>query len=249
VGAAGRGQAVQHAQGLEDLQAAGLEALAAGAVERPCQFVDQEERDPAPGEVEGQHQARGAGATDQDIGMRLHGLLQNVQNAHMEDTVMARSKNVQDTHIPARVRELHGALIAIASVMNRPRNDQRLVAAAGIRLDQALFRLLVAIERMGPIGVVELAERLGRDYTTVSRQVARLEAMELVTRRGNAQDRRIREALVAPKGKEMTDRLDEARARLAREAFREWPERDVDELVRLMTRFAAELERLEARPD
>jgi Transcriptional regulators len=162
---------------------------------------------------------------------------------------MARSKNVQDTHIPARVRELHGALIAIASVMNRPRNDQRLVAAAGIRLDQALFRLLVAIERMGPIGVVELAERLGRDYTTVSRQVARLEAMELVTRRGNAQDRRIREALVAPRGKEMTDRLDEARARLAREAFREWPERDVDELVRLMTRFAAELERLEATPD
>lgn len=162
---------------------------------------------------------------------------------------MARSKNVQDTHIPARMRELHGALIAIASVMNRPRNDQRLVAAAGIRLDQALFRLLVAIERMGPIGVVELAERLGRDYTTVSRQVARLEAMELVTRRGNAQDRRIREALVAPKGKEMTDRLDEARARLAREAFREWPERDVDELVRLMTRFAAELERLEATPD
>jgi len=162
---------------------------------------------------------------------------------------MARSKNVQDTHISARMRELHGALIAIASVMNRPRNDQRLVAAAGIRLDQALFRLLVAIERMGPIGVVELAERLGRDYTTVSRQVARLEAMELVTRRGNAQDRRIREALVAPKGKEMTDRLDEARARLAREAFREWPEREVDELVRLMTRFAAELERLEARPD
>lgn len=162
---------------------------------------------------------------------------------------MARSKNVQDTHIPARMRELHGALIAIASVMNRPRNDQRLVAAAGIRLDQALFRLLVAIERMGPIGVVELAERLGRDYTTVSRQVARLEAMELVTRRGNAQDRRIREALVAPKGKEMTDRLDEARARLAREAFRDWPERDVDELVRLMTRFAAELERLEATPD
>lgn len=162
---------------------------------------------------------------------------------------MARSKNVQDTHISARMRELHGALIAIASVMNRPRNDQRLVAAAGIRLDQALFRLLVAIERMGPIGVVELAERLGRDYTTVSRQVARLEAMELVTRRGNAQDRRIREALVAPKGKEMTDRLDEARARLAREAFREWPERDVDELVRLMTRFAAELERLEATPD
>jgi len=161
---------------------------------------------------------------------------------------MAGSNNMQNTHISARMRELHGALITIASVMNRPRNDQRLVAAAGIRLDQALFRLLVAIERMGPIGVVELAERLGRDYTTVSRQVAKLEAMELITRRGNAQDRRIREALIAPKGKDMTDRLDQARARLAREAFRDWPERDVDELVRLMSRFASELERMEAMP-
>ncbi len=30
-----------------------------------------------------------------------------------------------------------------------------------------------SIERLGPIGV-ELAERAGRDYTTVSRQVAKL---------------------------------------------------------------------------
>src|SRR5690606_41414025 len=121
--------------------------------------------------------------------------------------------------------------------------------AAGILQEPPRLGEGVAIDRMGPIGVVDLAERLGRDYTTVSRQVARLEAMELITRRGNARDRRIREALIAPRGKEMTDRLDEARARLAREAFREWPEREVDELVRLMTRFAAELERLEATPD
>src|SRR5690606_14062759 len=118
-----------------------------------------------------------------------------------------------------------------------------------IRLDPALFRLRVAIARTGPNGVAELAERLGRDYTTVSRQVGRPAAMGLSTRRGHARDRRIREAPIPPSGKEMTDRLDEARARPAREAFREWPERDVDELVRLMTRFAAELERLEATPD
>nr|MBO2468140.1 MarR family transcriptional regulator [Xanthomonadaceae bacterium] len=162
---------------------------------------------------------------------------------------MAPTGNVQDTHIHERMRALHGALITLVSVMNRPRNDQRLIAAAGVRLDQALFRLLVMIERVGPIGVVELADRVGRDYTTVSRQVARLEAMELITRRGNPQDRRIREAVIAPRGKAMTERLDQARARLAREVFRDWPERDVEELVRLLTRFAADLERLvEAAP-
>lgn len=153
---------------------------------------------------------------------------------------------MQDTHMSARMKALHGALVSIASVMNRPRNDERLIAAAGIKLDQALFRLLVVIERLGPIGVVDLAERLGRDYTTVSRQLAKLEGMELVTRRGNAQDRRIREALIAPKGKAMADCLDAARERMANKIFGDWPEEDVADLVRLMTRFAAALERLES---
>lgn len=62
--------------------------------------------------------------------------------------------------------------------MNRPRNDERLIAQAGVHLDQALFRLLVVIERVGPIGVVELAGRLGRNYTTIRRQVSKLERME-----------------------------------------------------------------------
>ncbi|WPO00205.1 MarR family transcriptional regulator [Pseudomonas sp. MUP55] len=62
--------------------------------------------------------------------------------------------------------------------MNRPRNDERLIVQAGVHLDQALFRLLVVIERVGPIGVVDLAGCLGRDCTTISRQVSKLEHME-----------------------------------------------------------------------
>jgi DNA-binding MarR family transcriptional regulator len=104
------------------------------------------------------------------------------------------------------------------------------------------------IERVGPIGVVDLADRLGRDYTTISRQVAKLAAMELVTRRGNPQDRRIREATIAAKGKEMTDRLDAARERLGRAIFQTWAPQDVADLVRLMGRFASALEETERKP-
>jgi len=60
-----------------------------------------------------------------------------------------------------------------------PQNDEALVRDAAIPLDRALFPLLVAVERFGPIGVVDLADRVGRDYTTVSRQVARLESLGL----------------------------------------------------------------------
>ncbi len=149
---------------------------------------------------------------------------------------------VQDTHDSAQLKSLHLSMIRLASVLNRPRNDERLIKEAGLTLDQALFRLLVVIERVGPIGVVELADRLGRDYTTISRQVARLAAMELVTRQGNAADRRIREATIAPRGKQMTDRLDAARERMAKDIFASWAPQDVSDLVRLMGRFAAALE-------
>ena len=160
---------------------------------------------------------------------------------------MPEENRVQDTHISPELKSLHQSLLSIASVMNRPSNDERLIEAAGLKLDQALFRLLVVIERLGPIGVVELADRLGRDYTTISRQVAKLAAMELVTRRGNAQDRRIREATIAPKGKEMTDRLDAARERMGRQIFTSWPSEDVSELVRLMAKFAKAIEAHELR--
>ena len=155
---------------------------------------------------------------------------------------MTAKKKVQDTHISAQLKDLHRSLISIVSVMNRPRNDERLIAEAGVQLDQALFRLLVVIERVGPIGVVDLADRLGRDYTTISRQLAKLESMGMVMRHENAEDRRMREAVVSPKGKAVTDRLDQARERLAREIFQDWTAEDITDLVRLMRKFAEALE-------
>lgn len=150
-------------------------------------------------------------------------------------------KKVQNTHISEQLRELHGALLEIVGVMNRPQRDEAMVREAGISLDRALFPLLVLVERLGPIGVVELADRVGRDYTTVSRQVSKLESLGLVDRQESAIDRRIREAVITEKGKAMTDRVDEARERIALSIFATWDERDVEDLVRLMRRFAEDI--------
>jgi DNA-binding MarR family transcriptional regulator len=136
------------------------------------------------------------------------------------------------------LRQLHAALLDIVSVMNRPQRDEVLIKAAGIPLDRALFPLLVGIERFGPIGVVELADRVGRDYTTVSRQVAKLEDLGLVQRGGSATDRRVREAVITPKGKAMTNLVDAARERIGRAIFETWDAREIEELVRLMRKFA-----------
>lgn len=155
---------------------------------------------------------------------------------------MASGKNVQYAHISERMKTLHGSLMRIVSVMNRPRNDERMIRDAGIRLDRALFSVLVSVERLGPIGVVELAERTGRDYTTISRQVAKLESQGLIARTENAVDRRRREAVITPKGKAMTDRIDAARERMARAIFKDWDRDELDVFVRLIQRFANALE-------
>ena len=96
----------------------------------------------------------------------------------------------------------------------------------------------IGIERFGPIGVVDLADRIGRDYTTVSRQVAKLDELGLVRRQAGVGDGRVREAVVTPQGEAMTDAGDAAREQLGRAIFADWEPRDVAELVRLMSKFA-----------
>src|SRR5438105_3761907 len=131
---------------------------------------------------------------------------------------MPRDK-VYDAHIRASFPELHRSLIDIVSVINRPERDAAMLEMAGLTLERALFPLLVLIERLGPIGIVDLAGRVGRDYTTVSRQVARLEELGLVRRRAGLADRRMREAVITPKGKAATNAVDIARERLALARF------------------------------
>lgn len=159
---------------------------------------------------------------------------------------MPSTKKVQNTHIRSQLRQLHGALLEIVGVMNRPQNDERMVREAGIALDRALFPLLVGIERFGPIGVVEIAERVGRDYTTVSRQVAKLESLGLVKRQENSADRRVKEAVITPKGKAMTDLVDAARERIGLTIFQTWDTEEVAAFVRLMSKFADAVKEREA---
>ncbi len=156
---------------------------------------------------------------------------------------MTSTINVQNTPMSAEHRALHMALLEIVGVMNEPHRDEALIAAAGVRLDRALFPLLIGIERFGPIGVVDLADGVNRDHTTVSRQLAKLEALGLVSRVENADDRRTRRAVVTPEGKTMSARIDAARERMFCAIFSDWAPAEASELTRLMVKFAASMRR------
>jgi DNA-binding MarR family transcriptional regulator len=142
------------------------------------------------------------------------------------------------------IHELHQALVDLVGFMNSPQRDSALLEEAGVRLDRALFPLLIAVDRKGPIGVVGLAALLGRDYTTVSRQVSKLERLGLIRRNLSRGDRRVRELVVGPNGERTVRAIGVARERMGAQLFATWSSRDLQDLARLMRRFADGLQSL-----
>jgi DNA-binding MarR family transcriptional regulator len=151
---------------------------------------------------------------------------------------MASRKKVHNTHIVEDARKIYGAVVDLVGLMNRPLRDARMIEEAGISLDRALFPLLVGVGRFGPIGVGELADRAGRDYTTISRQVAKLETLGLVKRRTAQADRRVSEAVITNKGRAMTQAIDKARDRLLSRMLAGWSAKDTATLAELLRRLA-----------
>ncbi|HEY8949833.1 MAG TPA: MarR family transcriptional regulator [Rhizomicrobium sp.] len=130
------------------------------------------------------------------------------------------------------------AMMDLMGILNSPRQDDVLLDAAGVALPRALFPLLVRIGASGTIGVGLLAEQVGRDHSTISRQVAALEKLGLVKRRANAQDSRINEAAITEKGRETVSRITKARRRLLGRLLSDWSEKERHDLARLNQKLA-----------
>ena len=144
---------------------------------------------------------------------------------------------MHNTRMKDDLRQIHDAVLDLMSILNEPQRDEALIAEAGIALDRALFPLLVRVEKRGPIGVVELADMAGRDHTTVSRQIAKLESLGLVTRKADAADKRVRAVAITKKGLAMTRALDKAREKIAAPVIADWSEADRKTLIRLLRRL------------
>jgi len=148
---------------------------------------------------------------------------------------------VRNTPSNEMLRQLHDAILDVVAFINRPDRDELIIREAGIKLDRALFPLLVLTERLGPIGVVELAGRVGRDHSTVSRQIDKLVQLGLVERQPSALDGRQRELRATAPGHAMARLRDKARERLARRALSAWSKDEVANLTRSLRRFADDL--------
>jgi len=133
--------------------------------------------------------------------------------------------------------ELPTILIHLTGVMTRPDVDARFLERTGVKLDRALFPLLSRIGISGPLGAVELAGLVGRDHSTVSRQLAKLEELGLVERHPSDVDGRVRLLRPSAAGKRMLADFARTRRKLVEDHFGDWSDEEKTQLLYLLRKM------------
>lgn len=133
---------------------------------------------------------------------------------------------------------LAAALLDLIGCLNSPRQDDVLLREAGVSLDRALFPLLVHLSAATAMSVAKLAEQVGRDPSTVSRQLAKLEQLGLVRRPAAREDMRVRDAAVSKAGLRTVAAITVARRKLLGEFLRDWPPEERELFPKLLQRLA-----------
>jgi len=108
--------------------------------------------------------------------------------------------------------EIFEALFEIVTFFNHPQQDRYLLRQAQVQLDPAALPIVVRVGRQPAISVGELAAQIGRNHSSISRQVDKLMAAGwlLETERS---DQRVRRLTLSEAGQRGL-----LRVKLAREA-------------------------------
>ncbi|HEU5003365.1 MAG TPA: MarR family transcriptional regulator [Actinomycetota bacterium] len=132
---------------------------------------------------------------------------------------------------------------------NLPRIRERYEAVMGnTPIDKASYRLLVRLDEQGPSRLSDLAERVGVDLSTASRQVHALQAAGFVAREAVEEDRRAALLRVTDAGKAMVGHILEARRTVITELLAGWTPEERDELARILGRLADDIVAYGCRP-
>lgn len=145
----------------------------------------------------------------------------------------------------AAVSELHqieGLLARMADMRSSPRYLTRLLTLAGSPVQPSGWTILTMLHRHGEMRVSELADRLGLDQSTVSRQLKPLDAAGLIARTSYDTDRRVAIVALSAKG---TTAYDAVRQRWLDDLawfMRNWSDADRAQLGELAARFSDEVD-------
>lgn len=113
---------------------------------------------------------------------------------------------MQSTYVPDNpVHEFLELLTALGRRNSLRDPVANLIAESG--MGSAQVHALMWLKRDGPLTMGVLAQRIGVTDKTVTGVVDRMERDAFVTRERNADDRRVVQVVLAPKGRELADEL------------------------------------------
>jgi len=141
--------------------------------------------------------------------------------------------------------EIFKALIDLVSIINRPDRDKKMVATAGVNLEAASFRVFVGIGHLQPTSVGDLANMMGKNYSSVSRQIDKLETAGLVHTYPSSSDSRIRVSELTKYGKEVIAMINISRERAMIEALADWTLEERSDLLNHLRRLVEALKRFD----
>jgi DNA-binding MarR family transcriptional regulator len=110
-------------------------------------------------------------------------------------------------------------------------------------MEPAAYGLLSVIRRKGPIRLTELASFIGVGKPSVSRQIAFLESLGLVSKEADPLDGRAQAIRLTAKGEDKMHQVQDARREVFRERLSEWPVEDLQTLAASMGKLNATYER------
>jgi DNA-binding MarR family transcriptional regulator len=131
------------------------------------------------------------------------------------------------------------ALSIVGRASNQVRLHERLLQAAGVRLDRGGASLLHKLHlHKEPLRVTALADLLGIDAPTVTRKVQQLERDGLVIRHPDPDDGRATRIQLTPAGRRTFERVLKARRAWLDDLLKDWGDQDLADFARLLARFS-----------
>lgn len=110
-------------------------------------------------------------------------------------------------------------------------------------MEPAAYGLLSVIRKQGAMRLTELASSIGVGKPSVSRQIAFLERLGLVSKEADPLDGRAQIIRLTPTGEERMHEVQDARREVFRERLGEWPLEELQTLSRYIAKLNATYER------
>jgi len=138
-------------------------------------------------------------------------------------------------------RALADVEVEVAILFRRADTSRAVVSPAGT-LERSAYQILLVLDRQGELNINALAQVLGLDASTVTRQVVAMERADLVERRRDDEDRRSVVVHMTDHGGHELDDHRSARAELYGRVLADWDDEDRAALAAMLHRLNTSLD-------